>query len=257
MTNYNPTAASAAPPPVARLRGVSKRYLMGQAAVRALHQVDLDVRPGEFTVIAGPSGSGKSTLLHLLGALDRPDHGQVEIAQQPLAGLSSNALSEFRAKQIGFVFQSFNLLPVLTALENVEYPMQLTAVPAPERRERALALLAAVGLAGKEKHRPAELSGGQRQRVAIARALANQPGLLIADEPTANLDRKTGADIIELLRHTQRATGTSVVFSSHDPALLEAADTRVFIIDGEIEHVEHLRDAALAMPQPTRQEVLA
>ncbi len=227
-------------PPIARLHGVSKRYRMGHAEVRALHEVHLDVRPGEFTVIAGPSGSGKSTLLHLLGALDRPDQGQIEVAQQNLAGLSKNALAEFRALRIGFVFQSFNLLPVLTALENVEYPMQLGSVPPAQRRDRAMDLLAAVGLAGKEPHKPSELSGGQRQRVAIARALANAPELLIADEPTANLDRKTGADIIELLRQTQRRTGTSVVFSSHDPALLEAADTRVFIVDGEIERVDHI-----------------
>ncbi len=226
--------------PIASLRGVSKRYRMGPTEVRALHQVDLDVRPGEFTVIAGPSGSGKSTLLHLLGALDRPDQGQIEVAQQNLAGLSKNALAEFRAHRIGFVFQSFNLLPVLTAWENVAYPMQLGNVPPAQRRERAMKLLAAVGLEGKEAHKPGELSGGQRQRVAIARALANEPELLIADEPTANLDRKTGADIIDLLRQTQRRTGTSVVFSSHDPAVLDAADTRIFIVDGEIERVEQL-----------------
>lgn len=237
-------------PPAARLRGVGKRYRLGRTEVRALHQVDLDVRPGEFTVVAGPSGSGKSTLLHLLGALDRPDQGQVEVAQQPLTGLSGDALSEFRARHIGFVFQSFNLLPVLTAAENIEYPMRLTGATAAERRERALALLDAVGLGGKGAHRPAELSGGQRQRVAIARALANQPRLLIADEPTANLDRKTGADIVELLRRTQRATGTSVVFSSHDPALQEAADTRVFIVDGEVERVEHAGGAAAAAAHP-------
>ena len=234
------TSTASAPSPIARLRGVDKRYRMGATEVRALHQVDLDVRPGEFTVIAGPSGSGKSTLLHLLGALDRPDHGQIEVVQQQLSGLSKNALAEFRAHRIGFVFQSFNLLPVLTALENVAYPMQLGSVPPAQRRERAMDLLAAVGLAGKEAHKPGELSGGQRQRVAIARALANAPELLIADEPTANLDRKTGADIIDLLRQTQRRTGTSVVFSSHDPAVLEAADTRVFIVDGEIERMEHV-----------------
>lgn len=234
------TPLSQGRPPIARLHGVSKRYRMGQTEVRALHQVHLDVRPGEFTVIAGPSGSGKSTLLHLLGALDRPDQGQVEVAQQNLAGLSKNALAEFRAHRIGFVFQSFNLLPVLTAWENVAYPMQLGNVPPAQRRERAMNLLAAVGLEGKEAHKPGELSGGQRQRVAIARALANEPELLIADEPTANLDRKTGADIIDLLRQTQRRTGTSVVFSSHDPAVLAAADTRIFIVDGEIERVEQL-----------------
>ncbi len=243
-TLFSPSPSSkagpSAPSPVARLRGACKRYRLGATEVRALHQVDLDVRRSAFTVIAGPSGSGKSTLLHLLGALDRPDQGRVEIEQQPLDGLSRNALAEFRARRIGFVFQSFNLLPVLNALENVEYPMRLTALPAAQRRERARALLAAVGLDRQARHRPAQLSGGQRQRVAIARALANQPSLLLADEPTANLDRRSGAEILALLRQMQRDTGTSVVFSSHDPAVLEAADTRVFIVDGQIEQVEHV-----------------
>lgn len=232
------------PAPVASLRGASKRYRLGNTEVRALHRVDLDVPRGVFTVLAGPSGSGKSTLLHLLGALERPDEGRIDIDQQPLAGLSRNALAEFRARRLGFVFQSFNLLPVLDALENVEYPMRLTALPAAERRERARALLAAVGLAKQARHRPSQLSGGQRQRVAIARALANRPPLILADEPTANLDRRSGAEILALLRQMQRSTGTSVVFSSHDPAVLDAADTRVFIQDGEIERVEHTTGAA-------------
>lgn len=225
----------AAGDPVARLRGISKRYALGKTAVLALKNVDLDIARGAFTVIAGPSGSGKSTLLHLLGSLDTPDAGTIEIAGQPLAALSDDARAEFRLRRIGFVFQSFNLLPVFTALENVEYPLRLSTPDAAHRRARAAELLAAVGLADKGHHRPMELSGGQRQRVAIARALANAPELLLADEPTANLDRQTGADLIALLRRIQRDTGTSVVFSSHDPALLEAADARVFIVDGEVQ----------------------
>jgi putative ABC transport system ATP-binding protein len=220
--------------PVARLRGVHKRYALGSTSVTALQGIDLDIEPARFTVIAGPSGSGKSTLLHLLGTLDTPDQGEIEITGRQLAQLADDERSEFRARTIGFVFQSFNLLPVMTALENVEYPLRLVQPDAAKRRERARALLAAVGLADKEKRRPAELSGGQRQRVAIARALANQPPLVLADEPTANLDRATGAEIIALLRAIQRDTGTSVVFSSHDPAVLAAADVRVSVTDGTI-----------------------
>jgi putative ABC transport system ATP-binding protein len=225
---------------VARLRGVHKRYALGRTQVHALNNVSLDIAAARFTVIAGPSGSGKSTLLHLLGALDVPDTGTVEIAGQDLAKLSDDARSEFRARRIGFVFQSFNLLPVMTALENVEYPLRLVLPNAQQRRERARSMLAAVGLAAMERRRPAELSGGQRQRVAIARALANQPPLLLADEPTANLDRTTGAELIELLRRIQRDTGTSVVFSSHDPAVLAAADDRVAIVDGVIQIQEEV-----------------
>lgn len=232
-------------PPVARLRGVSKHYALGNTQVRALHRIDLDVPHGVFTVIAGPSGSGKSTLLHLLGALDHPSEGQIDIDQQALKGLSRNALAEFRAQRLGFVFQNFNLLPVLNALENVEYPMRLTGLPARERRDRARALLASVGLEKQARHRPTQLSGGQRQRVAIARALANRPPLILADEPTANLDSRNGAEIIELLRHLQRQTSASIVFSSHDPAVIASADTLVLIRDGEIEQVKHLTgDAA-------------
>jgi putative ABC transport system ATP-binding protein len=228
--------------PIARLRGVSKRYTLGRTTVPALRDIDLEIRPARFTVISGPSGSGKSTLLHLLGAIDVPDEGEIEIAGRNLRQLSDDARSEFRAGTIGFVFQSFNLLPVMTALENVEYPLRLTLADARARRERARALLAAVGLAGLEKRRPAELSGGQRQRVAVARALANRPPLLLADEPTANLDRATGAELIALLRSIQRDTGTSVVFCSHDPAVLAAADDRVAMVDGVIQSISEACD---------------
>ena len=228
--------------PVARLRGVRKQYRLGKTLVNAHKGIDLDIARGRFTVIAGPSGSGKSTLLHLLGALDQPDAGEIEIAGQSLARMTDDQRADFRLRRIGFVFQSFNLLPVLNALENVEYPLRLTTPDADTRRTRAKELLAAVGLADKAAHRPLELSGGQRQRVAIARALANRPELVLADEPTANLDRNTGAEIIALLRRIQRETGTSVVFSSHDPAVLEAADTRVFIVDGELDHHQEVEE---------------
>ena len=232
---------------IASLRAVRKRYHMGSNVLEALAGVDLDIAGGCVTVIAGPSGSGKSTLLHLLGGLDMPDAGTVCVDGQDLAHMHDDALSRFRGTHIGFVFQSFNLLPVLDALENVEYPMQGLRLPRAERRQRAQALLAAVGLADKARHRPGELSGGQRQRVAIARALANQPRIVIADEPTANLDRASGAGIIALLRQLQRDTGTSVVLSSHDPAVIAAADVRVDLVDGRIEHIEDRRTA----PQPS------
>lgn len=231
MTN---AAAPAAHPLIARLRGLHKNYTLGEVQVPALRGVDVDIAAGRFTVIAGPSGSGKSTLLHILGCIDRPDDGRVEIDGLAPLELNDDGLSAFRARRIGFVFQNFNLLPVLTALENVEYPMRLLERHGERRRQRARELLAAVGLRGMEARRPNQLSGGQRQRVAIARALANQPGLVLADEPTANLDRQTGADIIALMRRIQRETGTSFVFSSHDPALIDAADVCIRIADGQI-----------------------
>lgn len=224
----------AMPQTMARLRGLRKNYRLGEVQVQALRGVDLDITAGAFTVIAGPSGSGKSTLLHILGCIDRPDAGQVEIETIVPQALNDDELSAFRARRIGFVFQNFNLLPVLNALENVEYPMRLLTRDGEVRRRRARELLAAVGLQGMETRRPNQLSGGQRQRVAIARALANTPALVLADEPTANLDRQTGAEIIALMRRIQRETGATFVFSSHDPALIDAADVRVRIADGQI-----------------------
>ena len=219
-----------------KLRQVCRRYELGHVPVTALVDVDLDIQAKRFTVISGPSGSGKSTLLNLIGCLDRPDSGSLHIGWQDMLALSDNERSEFRARSLGFVFQSFNLIPVLTALENVQYPLYLAGKPA--SRSRAADLLAAVGLADKGHHQPSQLSGGQRQRVAIARALVNEPTLVLADEPTANLDRSTGHDIIELMRRMQRDTGASFVFSSHDATLLAAADDRVHIVDGRVDRVE-------------------
>ncbi|MFN3985021.1 MAG: ABC transporter ATP-binding protein [Rhodocyclaceae bacterium] len=223
--------------PVARLHGISRRYTLGKSEILALNQLDLDIPRGRLVVIAGPSGSGKSTLLHMLGALDRPDSGTVEVDGQALAKLDDNALSDFRSRRIGFVFQNFNLLPTLNALENVEYPIHRLGVAATQRRTRATDLLHAVGLGDKLRHRPGELSGGQRQRVAIARALANQPRIVIADEPTANLDRASAAGIVSLLRHLQQDTGATVVLSSHDPLVQAQADIRYDLVDGRIERV--------------------
>ena len=221
------------------LRNVGKTYRLDTLTVPALSAVSIDIRPGRFTVLCGPSGSGKTTLLNMMGCIDRPDAGEIQVDGQAVQAMTDDALSDFRARRIGFVFQNFNLLPVLTAFENVEYPLVLAAVPAAQRKERVRALLDAVGLADRAGNRPGQLSGGQRQRVAIARALATEPALVLADEPTANLDSQTGAEIIALMRRLQRERGASFVFSSHDPMVLAQADDVVRIRDGRIDAIEH------------------
>ena len=220
------------------LRQVGKTYHLDSVDVPALSDITLDIRPDCFTVIAGPSGSGKTTLLNMIGCIDRPDRGTVEVAGTAVQTLSDNALSDFRARNLGFIFQNFNLLPVLTAYENVEYPLILARVPAASRRERVLSLLEAVGLADRAQNRPGQLSGGQRQRVVIARALAPSPGIVLADEPTANLDSHTGAAIIALMRKMQQDYRVSFIFSSHDPQVMAEADDVVTIRDGGIVAVE-------------------
>ena len=221
------------------LRNVDKTYRLDTVTVPALSGVSIDIRPGRFTVLCGPSGSGKTTLLNMMGCIDRPDGGEILVDGLAVQALTDDALSDFRARRIGFVFQNFNLLPVLTAFENVEYPLVLAAVPAAQRKERVRTLLDAVGLADRAGNRPGQLSGGQRQRVAIARALATEPALVLADEPTANLDSQTGAEIIALMRRLQRERGASFVFSSHDPMVLAQADDVVRIRDGRIDAIEH------------------
>lgn len=220
------------------LSRVSKTYQLDTVAVPALVGINLEVRSNCFTVISGPSGSGKTTLLNLIGCLDRPDSGDIVLAGESVNSMSDNALSGFRLRHLGFIFQNFNLLPVLTAYENVEYPLILSKIPAAERRQRVMALLVAVGLANKASNRPSQLSGGQRQRVAIARALVASPKLVLADEPTANLDTETGASIITLMRKMQHDHKVSFVFSSHDPKVLAEADDAVFIRDGRIINIE-------------------
>ncbi|QCP51842.1 ABC transporter ATP-binding protein [Trinickia violacea] len=218
----------------ASLKDVTKIYGDGDAAVAALRHASVDIVGNRFTVFSGPSGSGKTTALNLLGGIDRASYGSVAVAGEPLAEMSDNALSDFRARHIGFVFQSFNLLPALSAYENVEYPLTLLGVPKAERREAVLSLLDEVGVGDKAARLPGELSGGQQQRVAIARALVTQPALVLADEPTANLDSATGAAIINLMRRMQRERATSFVFSSHDPQVVASADDVVVIRDGLI-----------------------
>ena len=220
------------------LRQVSKRYQLDSIDVPALGNIDLDILPNRFTVLSGPSGSGKTTLLNLIGCVDLPDSGEIIVAGQKVQTLSDNALADFRLRHIGFIFQNFNLLPVLTAYENIEYPLLLAKVSANERKKRIATLLDAVGLSEKSQHRPGQLSGGQRQRVAIARALATQPQLVLADEPTANLDSHTGAAIISLMRQMQRELAVSFIFSSHDPQVLAAADDAVMIRDGQITEIK-------------------
>lgn len=223
------------------LQQVGKTYHLDSVDVPALSDINLEIRPNCFTVISGPSGSGKTTLLNLIGCIDRPDQGEIMVAGRSVQTMSDDDLSDFRARHLGFIFQNFNLLPVLTAYENVEYPLLLARIPAAQRKKSVLALLDAVGLADKARNRPGQLSGGQRQRVAIARALAPAPKLVLADEPTANLDSHTGAAIIALMRQMQREREVSFVFSSHDPHVLAEADDAIFIRDGRITGIERHR----------------
>jgi putative ABC transport system ATP-binding protein len=215
-------------------RGAAKRYELGETEVVALDGVDLEIGPGEFVAIAGPSGSGKSTLLHLLGALDSPDRGRVEVDGRDLATLSEGERTLLRRRRLGFVFQSFHLVPVLSALENVEYPLWIDDVPAAERRERSRELLRAVGLESRFDHRPARLSGGERQRVAIARALVHRPAAVLADEPTGNLDSANGAAIFELMLSVRRDLGTTFVLATHDPVLMARSPRRIDLRDGRV-----------------------
>jgi ABC-type lipoprotein export system ATPase subunit len=216
-----------------RLRGVTKRYRKGGEMVHALDGIDLDLAGKAMVAVVGPSGSGKSSLLHVIGAMDRPTSGEVLVAGQSLSALPENALTRFRRQTVGFVFQSFNLIPNLTALENVMFPMEFNGVAAGARRERARGLLERVELAARLSHRPRELSGGEQQRVAIARALANDPPVILADEPTGNLDSKTGQLTYELLRAI--AQQRTVLVVTHAEVLAQMADHVIHIKDGRVE----------------------
>ncbi len=215
-------------------RGLSRTYRLGATPVPALSGVDVALQAGEFLVLRGPSGSGKTTLINLLGLLDRPDEGSLDVDGVPVASLDENARSDLRRDRFGFVFQSFNLVAVLTARENVEYPMLLQGIARDERSRRAAALLERVGLGSKLHVRPDLLSGGQRQRVAIARALANQPEVILADEPTANLDTKTADDVLDLMQAINRERRVAFVLSSHDPRVVARAGRTLTLHDGRI-----------------------
>jgi len=219
------------------LTAVTKTYRTGTVEVAAVRGISFDIPLRSFAMVIGPSGSGKTTLLNLIGCIDAPTTGAVEVCGQRIGELKDNALTDFRARNIGFVFQNFSLVPVLSAYENVEYPLLLIGIPAAKRRERTLAMLEAVGLGRQARQRPNELSGGQKQRVAIARALVKEPTLVLADEPTANLDTETGAAIIELMHRVQTEFQTTFVFSTHDPHLMSHADETFAIRDGQL--VEH------------------
>lgn len=224
---------------VIQSRRLGRTYADDGLAVQALSDVDLDIARGGFTMVVGPSGSGKSTLLHLFGGIDRPSAGTLHVCGQDLAKLTDDALTDFRARRIGFIFQAFNLHPMLTAYENVEMALLLLGAGRVERKRRTLEILDAVGLADHARHRPNQLSGGQKQRVAIARALVKDPELVLADEPTANLDTGTGAAVIELMRRVQRERRATFVFSTHDPQLISHADSTIRLRDGRV--VEHGR----------------
>jgi putative ABC transport system ATP-binding protein len=229
-------AFEATRPPVA-VKSVSKTYRVGKVPVPALRNVSLSVARGEFVSIAGPSGSGKTTLLNLIGCLDRPTEGEIEIDGEAVSRLSSAQRADLRARKIGFVFQTFNLIPVLTAAENVEYPLLLRPRAA-DHRQRIERALEQVGLGDRAHHRPSELSGGQQQRVAIARALVGEPALVLADEPTANLDSHTSHSIIDLMRRLNLEGGTTFIFSTHDSRILSATDRVLEISDGELRSSE-------------------
>jgi putative ABC transport system ATP-binding protein len=227
---------------VVRLRAVAKTYRSGALEVPALRGISLEIPSHRFSVVIGASGSGKTTLLNLIGCIDSPSGGTIEVCGENIAALSDDAVSDFRARNIGFIFQTFSLVPVLSAYENVEYPLLLVGMPPAERRRRTLEMLEAVGLAAQARQRPNELSGGQRQRVAIARALVKEPQVVLADEPTANLDSTTGASIIELMRRVQIESRTTFIFATHDPQLMSHADETFAIRDGEL--VDHRRGGA-------------
>jgi len=224
--------------PVLEAQRLTKVYPMGQEKVRALDRVDFTALQGDFAVINGPSGSGKTTLLNLLALIDRPSEGEVLFEGQPTSRLSEGELALIRRAKIGLVFQTFNLIPVLSAAENVEYPLLLTKTPRRERKERVAAILAEVGLAGFERRRPDELSGGQRQRVALARALVTQPRAVLADEPTANLDSATGKQIMELLQGLNRDHCVTFLVVTHDPAVIPYAQRVLTIRDGRLQGEE-------------------
>ena len=219
--------------PLVELRNVSKIYLLGEEEIRALDNVTLDIEEGEFISIIGPSGSGKSTLMHILGCLDSPSKGTIQLDGVMIQNASSRQLAGIRNRKIGFVFQFFNLLPKLNVVQNVELPMIYSGIPARERRQRAMAALESVDLANRARHRPSQLSGGQQQRAAIARALVNSPRLIFADEPTGNLDSHTGEAILQLFRRLSQQ-GRTIVLVTHDPEIAAVTPRRIEIRDGKI-----------------------
>ncbi len=223
---------------IVQVRNLTRTYKQGSLEVQALRGVDLDIEPGEFTVLMGPSGSGKTTLLNQIGALDLPDGGSVKVEGRELAGMSKGELAKLRLDRLGFVFQAYNLVPVLSAYENAEFVLLLQGVAAAERRTRVMALLGEVGLRGMEDRRPTELSGGQQQRVAVARAIAANPALVLADEPTANLDSATSEELLDTMESLNREHGITFLFATHDPRVKDRARRVVTLVDGKVQSDE-------------------
>ena len=241
-----------APPPspsrpaIVSCRGLEKRYRLGAIEVPALNGVDLDIAAGDFATLAGPSGSGKTTLLNMIGGLDRPSGGSVRVDGDDLGRLGKTHLTELRLHKIGFVFQAYNLIPVLSAAENIEFILQLLGVEARERRRRAVAALGDVGLEGMEDRRPAYLSGGQQQRVAVARALVARPAIVLADEPTANLDSKTAEDLVTLMAELNAASGITFLIGTHDARVIARTRRHIEMTDGRITADERRENADVA-----------
>ncbi len=219
---------------IVQVENAVKTYRIGEVETRALDGVDLGVEKGEFMALVGPSGSGKTTLLQIIGCLDKPDSGVVKINEQDVTRLNANQRADLRRGEIGFIFQFFALVPVLTAYENVELSLLLNNVPANERKERVMGLLDAVGIADRAHHRPDQMSGGQQQRVAIARALAPRPLMVLADEPTANLDTANGQQAMEIMQNLNEQTGTAFIFATHDPRIVAFARRVVTLVDGRV-----------------------
>jgi putative ABC transport system ATP-binding protein len=217
---------------IVSMKGVVKAYVRGKQRVEVLRGIDVEVEQGEFLALMGPSGSGKTTLLNLIGGLDRPDRGEITVAGERLDALSPGRLTKWRARHVGFIFQFYNLLPVLSAERNVEVPLLLTKLSAKERQRNVAAALTLVGLADRAKHKPGELSGGQQQRVAIARALVSDPSVLVCDEPTGDLDRETSDAILGLLQLLNRTHGKTIVMVTHDPRAADHASRRLYVDKG-------------------------
>jgi putative ABC transport system ATP-binding protein len=230
---------------IVRTKDVRKEFKMGQETMKALNGVSIDIRRGEYISIMGPSGSGKSTLFNAIGGLDKPDSGSVFINDVDMAQLDANELAFLRCHTIGYIFQTYNLITVMTALENVRLPTIFAGMSAEDGEKRAMALLDGVGLGHRYNHKPSELSGGQQQRVAIARSLANNPSIILADEPTGNLDSKTGTEIIDLLRRLNKDQGVTVISATHDYKMLDVSDRIIWIRDGVVEKIELRSDLSI------------
>ncbi|NLC55288.1 MAG: ABC transporter ATP-binding protein [Armatimonadetes bacterium] len=230
---------------IVRTKDLVKEYTMGGQTLRALNGVSLDIKRGEYISIMGPSGSGKSTLFNMVGGLDKPSSGTVFIDEVDMAQLDAFELAWLRCRKIGYIFQTFNLIPVMTALENVTLPMIFAGTPTDDAIEKGIKLLQTVGLGERIHHKPTELSGGQQQRVAIARSFANDPAIILADEPTGNLDLRTGTEIIELLRRMNKDSGVTVISATHDLKMIDVSDRVVWIRDGQIAKIEARADIEL------------